>query len=504
MINTFSDKSVVTPTSRFIKSTDRSRPVKGSNPKHPVSIFISGLICLMLVYLSPLYSYGNDNAGHRIEIHLEGMTNSECYLAYHFGNRQYIRDTTLVDSEGRALFSGRQKLPAGMYIIVLEDHRNFEVIIDREEQHFTVRADPDDLSGTVSFEGSPSNSTFYSYLAFISGKNQVRQELEQELRSGEAHVQRQEEIRAKIESIDREVKDKQDRIIDSSPGALLSRIILAQRDPELPDPPVGSDGETDTDLMYRIYKERYFDNIDFSDQRLLYTPVYHSRLRIFFNNVIVQHPDSLIIEADRVIDMARANQEVFRYTVWFITNNAESSQVMGMDKLLVHMIDNYYLTDEVDWVEEERLERLKEMADNIRPLMMGNIAPDFTIQGRDGSPVSLHGIDAEFIILYFWDSECVFCREAMPVVREASERLSDEGVRVFAVNTENDRQRWYRALEEYPSTWIHANDTGILDAYNIYAIPHIFILDSDKKIIAKDIGAENIETFIRRHISDKK
>ncbi len=459
------------------------------------------LLTLLLCFTGSLFSYNNFIDGHRIEINLEGMQDTEVYLAYHFGNRQYLRDTAYVNSEGYALFKGKETLPPGMYIIVLEDHSNFEVIVDQGEQDFTIYADPADLSGTARFEGSESNRKFYAYLRFFSEKNSLRRLLEQELRSDEAGPQRQAEIRAELERLDSEVRAEQDRIIENSPGALLSKILLAQRDADLPEPPLDEYGQADTDRMYMEYKERFFDNIDFSDPSLLYTPVYHSRLRIFFNNVLIQHPDSLIREADRIIDKARANREVIRYTVWFITNNAESSQVMGMDKLFVHMVDNYYLTDEVDWVEEERLERLREMVEDIRPLTMGNTAPEFTITGREGESISLHEIDAEYLILYFWDSECAFCREAMPLVREASERLAGQGVRVFAVNTENDRLRWQRALEEYPSAWIHANDTEILDTYNIYAIPKIFILDSEKRIIAKDIGAENIEDFLRQHIA---
>ncbi len=442
--------------------------------------------------------------GHQIHIHIKGIQDTETYLAYHFGNRQYLKDTTYVDQEGYTVFEGPERLTPGLYLVVLDDHSNFEVLIDRN-QHFSIHIDPDDFVGTARFEGSLQNTAFYDYLNFLSEKNKERQELDQELRDMGLSPARHQEVREAIEAMDKTVREKQDHIINRDPDALLAHILLAQRDPELPDPPTRPDGQRDTEAMYQIYKEKFFDNIDFSDERLLHTPVYHNRLRIYFNNVLIQHPDSIIREADRVLDKSRANREMFKYTVWFITNNAESSQMMGMDKLYVHMLENYYLSGEVDWIEEDRLERLKQRLEEMKPLLMGEVAPNISIYDPDGEPVVLHDIEAEYLVLYFWDSECVFCREATPKLKEAYNQLRDRGVQVFAVNTEKDTGKWLQAIADYPQDWIHGHDihnkSEFRDKYAIYAIPMIFILDSEKRILAKGIGAEYVAQFLRQEMS---
>ncbi len=442
--------------------------------------------------------------GHQIHIHIKGIQDTETYLAYHFGNRQYLKDTTYVDQEGYTVFEGPERLTPGLYLVVLDDHSNFEVLIDRN-QHFSIHIDPDDFVGTARFEGSLQNKAFYDYLNFLSEKNKERQELDQELRDMGLSPARHQEVREAIEAMDKTVREKQDHIINRYPDALLAHILLAQRDPELPDPPTRPDGQRDTDAMYQIYKEKFFDNIDFSDERLLHTPVYHNRLRIYFNNVLIQHPDSIIREADRVLDKSRANREMFKYTVWFITNNAESSQMMGMDKLYVHMLENYYLSGEVDWIEKDRLERLKQRLEEMKPLLMGEVAPNISIYDPDGEPVVLHDIEAEYLVLYFWDSECVFCREATPKLKEAYNQLRDRGVQVFAVNTEKDTGKWLQAIANYPQDWIHGHDihnkSEFRDKYAIYAIPMIFILDSEKRILAKGIGAEYVAQFLRQEMS---
>lgn len=439
--------------------------------------------------------------GYHITVNIKGQSNTEYLLAYHFGNRQYIKDTTQVNVAGQAIFSGPERLTPGMYLVVLEDDSNFEIIIDRN-QVFSVTADPDDLIGSATFENSPDNEAFYAYIRYLGEKGRERQALDSELNAPETTTARQAEIRETLMKLDDAVKERQNQLIASDPDALLARIILAQRDPELPDPPpMLPDGSPDRQQMYQIFKKHFFDNIDFTDDRLLQTPVYHARLRMFFNNVIIQHPDSVIQEADRVIDMSRANKEMFKYTVWFITNNAESSPMMGMDAVFVHMVENYYMTDEVDWIEPERLQRIVERAMEMKPLLLGKKAPNIIVYDRDKQPVSMHDIDAEYLIIYFWDSECSFCRQATPRLKEAYQNLKNEGVKVFSVNTETDRAKWLGVISGYHHDWIHVNDaqnrSNFRNIYNIYAIPKFFILDADKKILAKDIGVEHIEQFIR-------
>ncbi len=444
---------------------------------------------------------GFPQPGHRITIQFEGVENTECYLAYHFGNRQYLKDTTNVNSEGVAVFEGEKKLDQGIYLLVLPDDRNMEVIVD-DNQHFEIRVDPDDFIESAKFTGSADNEVFYEYLILIREKNRKRQKIEAQLQSADIDQEKRNSLQGELRQMDEEVQDFQDRIIDEDPESLLSTIMMIQRDPELPEPPVRADGSYDREAMYNIYTRHFFDNIDFSDQRMLYTPAYHGRLRLFFNNVLAQHPDSIIQAADRVLEKSMANDEVFRYTLWFLTDYSQSSRVMGADAVFVHLVDHYYQSGKATWVDEDRLERLTERAEELRPLLLGNVAPNIEVYDPEGNPVILHETEADYLVLYFWESDCPHCIEASPKLNEAVNELEDEKVKVFAVNTETENDRWLKALEEYPDTWIHVNDTantsGVFDKYQIYSIPKIFILDREKIIRAKEIGADQVGNFIRQ------
>ena len=459
------------------------------------------MLILTVLLTVTLNAFSDD--GHRIRIHFEGQKESECYLAYHYGNRQYLKDTAYINQKGVAVFEGENMLQAGIYLVVLSDQRNMEVIID-QNQHFDIHADPDDFTGSATFQGSPENEAFYNYLDFLRKKNSQRQEIEQKLRSPDIAEEFRQQLQADLQQMDEKVKEEQDRLIANNPEGLLARVLLAQRDPDLPDPPQNKDGSYNREEMYRVYTEKYFDNIDFSDSRLLYTPAYHSKLRLFFNNVLIQHPDSVKKAADRVLEKSRANEDMFQYTLWFLTNHAEQSQLMGMDALFVHLVDDYYSTGDAPWVNDERLNRLSQRAEDLRPLLLGKVAPDIEVFNTDGQAVTLHDTEADYLVLYFWESDCPYCKQALPKLKEALAELetSDQEVVVFAVNTEVNRERWLNALEDYPKDWVHANDTedksGFRDKFDIYSIPKIFILDRNKKIRAKQIGAEQVGNFIRQ------
>ncbi len=468
-----------------------------------VKLFLPGIVSLVALTFWMLSCQGMAGEGHRIELFVADKADSETYLAYHYGNRQYLQDTTFFDATGFAVFEGAENLTRGLYLIVFDDDNSFEVIID-DNQHFSVYVTAEDIMGSIRFENSPENDVFYSYLHFITEKTRERRQVDEELRAQGVARDRQVTLQNRMQELDTLVREKQNQIIADDPNSLLAIILLGQREPELPEFPPLPDGSQDTDAMYRMYKSMFFENIDFTDPRILFTPVYHSRLSVYFNNVLIQNPDTIIIEADRILEKARANDEFFRYTIWFLANNAERSQIMGMDRVFVHLIDNYYATGEVYWIDEERRQRLVQRADNMRRLLIGNTAPNITIFDTEDRPVSLHSIEAEYLIVYFWDSECAFCRQAAPVLKEAYRNLRDEGIQIFAINTETNKNRWLNALKDYPDTWVHGQDvtnrSGFREIYDIFAIPQIFILNREKQILAKDIGPEHVERFIRQVI----
>jgi thiol-disulfide isomerase/thioredoxin len=142
----------------------------------------------------------------------------------------------------------------------------------------------------------------------------------------------------------------------------------------------------------------------------------------------------------------------------------------------------------------------------LKPLLIGNVAPDITMFTPDRAPLSLHDVDARFTVLYFWDSECSHCKRQTPLMKEFYERLNPKGVEIFAANTEADRNKWLDYVKKNSLEWIQVNDpansSGFRDKYDIWATPLIFLLDENKRIIAKRITVEQAEEIINRELEN--
>jgi len=444
--------------------------------------------------------------GYRIQVNISGLDQGQVLLAYHFGDRQFLRDTALVEKPAQFVFEGPDRLEAGIYLVVLPGNAFFEIIVD-QNQHFTITTTANQFLETTRFGGSPENEAFFEYKRYLQVAGERARALNEELGNAGISPERKLMATGELEQINAGVVHQQETFIARFPESLFSKVLLGQREPRMPDPPLlNPDGTPDQLGMYLLYKSRFWENIDFSDDRLLRTPVFHNRLQTFFSNVVIQIPDSIIAEADRLIEKTRASEDLFRYTVWYITSHFERSQIMGHDAVFVHMIERYYLTGEATWVSQEDLLRLAQRARRLKPLLIGKVAPDIDMFLPDQSSKSLHQVNARFTVLYFWDSECVHCKHITPELHEMAERFRNIGLQVFAVNTEADRNQWLSAVETYGiQNWINVNDTHNLSAfrerYDIFSVPTIYLLDENKRILAKMITVEQVAEIVQHELN---
>jgi thiol-disulfide isomerase/thioredoxin len=149
---------------------------------------------------------------------------------------------------------------------------------------------------------------------------------------------------------------------------------------------------------------------------------------------------------------------------------------------------------------------VKERAEKMAPNLVGNQAPDLQrLESWDHKYYSLYDLDNDYIILIFWEPHCGHCKKEVPKLHKVYKELKDEGidVEVMAVYTQIDRKPWEDFIKEKEiNDWINVYDkyqfTNFRNLYDVYATPTIYVIDKDKKIIAKRIGSEQIKSFIEK------
>jgi len=253
-------------------------------------------------------------------------------------------------------------------------------------------------------------------------------------------------------------------------------------------------------LRYNYNKDHFFDNLDFTDERLLRTPLLYARLDAFFRNVVIQHPDSINKEIDRIINKCEDNYNVFQFVSVYLFNHFRESEIMGHDAVIVKLADDIYLSGKADWITNDFRDDLARQVELLRNNLIGMKAKNLVMDSYNGIFVSLYDIEKDFTILYFWEPECGYCKEVTPKLRDVYEQSKDKSIEVFAVCTIDDEELWSEYIEKYELTWINGWDPERLTRfdfyYNVQATPMIYILDRDKTIIAKKISVDDISSFI--------
>jgi thiol-disulfide isomerase/thioredoxin len=127
----------------------------------------------------------------------------------------------------------------------------------------------------------------------------------------------------------------------------------------------------------------------------------------------------------------------------------------------------------------------------------------------EGNQHSLHDIDADMTVLYFWDSDCGHCKEVTPKLGDLYDKYKDKGMEVYAVNIEQKQKGWKNFVDKHDlHDWINVQDpnhtTRFRIYYDIYSTPVVYVLDENKEIIAKWLGAEQIPDFIINYDRRKK
>src|SRR6056297_572263 len=303
-------------------------------------------ILVILIFVS-LNSFGKERKGYEIKVQINGIQNSDIYLGFHHGNKQFLKDTIRLNDEGRGTFRGDEKLEQGIYLIITPAKNYFELLIG-EDQHFSLVTSKPDFMNTLKFEGAELNSEFLYYQRFMVEQNRKRRKLTQKLKKNKENEEVQKKIRSQIDSLGNQLKNMWDNLIAEYEGTVLAVVIKAMKNPEVPDFNISDSVENKDSVRwmkrYQFYRDHYFDYIDLSDDRIVRTPILHNKVKNYFDNILIQKPDSIIPRIDWMIEQTNGNDETFKFLVQFMLNHFQKKNIMGMDEVFVHVAEKYYLS----------------------------------------------------------------------------------------------------------------------------------------------------------------
>ncbi len=491
--------------------------------------------CLIGIFLfngTLFFAQQQPQPGYDIRINFKDCPDTIMYLVKYVWDQQYLADTCKKIKNGQVQFKGKKNLDKGVYVLVSQEKTIYFDIFVNESQRFTISCDKNDMVGSLKVTGSKENENFFSYIKYITAKNQEFGKLREQTK-GMNRADSAAFMTEKIKKLNDDVVKFEADFMQRMKGSFVYDALNLKTEKNAPDVPKASNGRPDSIYQYYYYKSHYFDGVDFSDERIIRTPFFDDRVKRYFESVIVQHPDTIIQELDKILGRCKQDELVYNLLLGYFTYTYEQSKVMGFDKIFVHLADKYIISGKAKKVySEETIQKIKERVDIMRNLLLDAKVPELFMidtvyarqvlkMGFDTAKTSesitklyykhvdkltpmfktLYMVNAKYTVLVFWSVDCGHCQTEIPKLNEDLKELKGKiDFKVMAVYTKEDFEAWRKFIVEKKLDFINVFDpihiNNLKEKYDIYSTPVIYILDKDKRIKAKRLGAEQVKEML--------
>lgn len=473
-------------------------------------------------------------SGFNIKVNMKNCQDTIAFLTFYQMDKTYIKDTCKNIKDGKIVFKGKEKLPNGIYSIVNQKKAiAFDFFIDENSQNLKLEADSNNLRREASAENSPQENEFFSYIKFLTAENEKFFTTKEKLRglSKKDSISKITNLRKELDLV---LQSYEQNLAEKNKGTYFGDFINLKMERTLKDPPLASNGRIDSIKVYRYYRNHYWDGVNFKDDAITRNPFFASKLKSYFENVILKHPDSVIVEMDKIMLKPAQGSLTFKLLLAYFTSTYENYNLMGFDKVFVYIVDNYFKTGKaVATYEDDVIERIIKRSDKIKPLLIGAVAPELSmIKASDRAKIAskgfeniktsdevtklfydnlneinslfykLHDVVADYLILVFWDVDCGHCQKEIPKLLDLYHELQKEkkDVKVYSVYTEKEGDKYQKYIEDHKLDWINVYDgvfyNNVREKYDVYSTPVIYVLDKNKVIKAKRVTVEQIKQVI--------
>ncbi len=475
-----------------------------------------------------------------IKLKVKGIKDTTVHLVKYVGSKMYYADTSAL-KDGVVTFDGSIQKP-GVMGLLMPGQRFFEFVYTGKPIHLETKS-PNYREHMV-VKDSDENKLFFKYIDFMQeNTGKARALNEEKSKLGKDQEARKKEIDEELAQMNDAVVAFQKSIAEDNPDAFVAKIVKMSTDIEVPEAPKNEDGSIiDSTFKYKYFRDHYFDNIDLTDSRIVNVPVFQKKLEYFYSrNMLIQHPDTLIKYITPVVEQLPEGTEIYRFVVANITSNFEKSKIMGMDKVVNYMVARYYCSPDKDgnpkgfWMDQEKMEELCKDTEKRLRLVQGVVPPNLILPDSTNQKwYNMYELESEYVVLYFWDPNCGHCKKVTPKLQTLYEKkFRDRDIEIFAVGkaTGNDFEDWKAFIKKHNLEFINVGLTQKIydqakedarslipskttlesinyqDTYDIYSTPRVWILDKDKKIIAKSLSIAQMERLMDRlqgHDDDEK
>lgn len=239
-------------------------------------------------------------------------------------------------------------------------------------------------------------------------------------------------------------------------------------------------------------REHYWDKFDFADTMFIQQIDTSKMLTAFAVYAVGYVPDSLAYKyMPRLMQKASVSKRMYNYFLWLAqTVLYDPNSPLRSDERYIPVLESAVQSEWLDEYERMPYEYDLEIA---RKNRVGRLANDFVYTLASGETRRMYSIKADYTLIFISNPGCPMCRDvkeqiiSSPMLQELIERKE---LRVLVLYPDADLEAWREHLSDYPSSWINAYDAEQrIDKerlYDLKAIPSLYLLDNQKRVMAKD------------------
>ncbi len=462
----------------------------------------------LLVIILMVSVYAAKAQGYNISLQ-SNYKSGIAYLTYYMGKDFILQDSSAVSNTGRSLFKSPKKLAPGIYSIIFPGKRLSTDFLIEKEQNISIVADTNKLAQTK-ITGSPANVDFKNYQTFVNAKGKFLQQEKEAYNNSKTKTDSVKHENA-YKKLSKELNDYRENVVKTKPNSMLAVLLNALREPSYPTKVAIT--RKDSIDNYNFYKSHYWDGISFMDDRIVRTPFFLPKLETYYRQIMPQASDSLIKDLDYKLLLARTSPEMYKFLLNWFTDEYINPKYMGQDAVFVHLYNKYHSKGVSNWLNKTQDSVITRRAFMLMSNLIGEMAANLEFADTTGKTKALYEVNSPYTVVIFWDPNCGHCKDEIPRL-DSMYRASwqKKGVKIYAALSEGEKLKneWLIFLREKKITdWVNVYQTKAMvdeetknqrptfrQLYNVEMTPTIYLLDKEKRIIAKKLTIEQMNDLI--------
>ena len=464
----------------------------------------------MIKYILPCLIFISNVAfsqGYKIHLNLESAQNKQVFLAHYYVSNIYVDDTLQLDANGLGTVTGDTLLPQGLYKIYMDDKTHFDFLLGAD-QEFTI-TNKTFTSTDIQVNGAIETEEFTKYIRFLNNLKKEGAEINKKLKTATGNEK--ENLQDELAKLTPNLHNYWKSINEQYPNTFLAKFLMSGYVPTLDKSTLSVEIQKSDSLLllskFYYQQEHFWDYLDYTDERFLYTPLLKPKLETWFTKVLYQNYDSVRQPVFEFIEKVRPNKRIFQFaTSWFL-NKSINSNILGMDALFVDLARTYYLSGEAFWATKKSMKKIRENVMFFQNSLIGKTAPDLTLESVDGEFFNLHQIDKKLTAVLIYEPNCSHCKVFAPeLYNDIYLKYREKGLEVFAIYSMDNKEEWIEFLEKHKMwEWINVWDKNHVSQFKVLydtrKTPRVFILDENKKIVTKDLTIEQLDYIIEQKLN---